>query len=197
MANTLFGGFRPVYGQRSRATRYEVASGYGTALFAGDFVTLVTAGTVEACTAGGAPLLLGSIKELEYTLNGQRVRTTYVPASTTYTPTARGSKNATYAWVYDDPAMEYLVCLASHAGTDTEAEVHAAIGSNMDLVATAGNTVYRRSGFTLDGNPIAATAQFRINEVHRIPGRSLGSANLIVRVSINEGFHAFHSSAGI
>jgi hypothetical protein len=67
----------------------------------------------------------------------------------------------------------------------------------MDLVATAGSTVYRCSGYTLDGNPIAATAQFRINAVRRVPGRTYTSANLQVKCSVNEGFHAFHSAAGI
>ncbi len=197
MANTLFGGFRVVACNTTRARRYEVASGYSTALFAGDFTTLVTAGTVTASTAGDAALLLGPIKEFEYTLAGKRIRDTYLPASTTYSPTSRGSRNASYVWVYDDPNAEYLVCMASHADTDTEAETWAGVGANMDLVATAGSTVYRRSGYTLDGDLVAATAQFRILEVHRIPGRTLGSANLIVRCCINEGFHAFFSSAGI
>lgn len=198
MANTLRGGFHPVGGHSGRAaTRYEVASSYGTALFRGDIVTLVTAGTVEAATAGGAPLILGAVKEVSYVVSGKRVFDTYLPATTVYSPTARGSVNATYVWVYDDPATEYWVCLASHAGTDTEAEVHATIGANMDLVATAGSTVYRQSGHTLDGNPIAGTAQFRIREIRRIPGRAPGDANLQVRVAINEGFHPFHSAAGI
>lgn len=198
MANTLRGGFHPVGGYTSRSTtRYEVASGYATALFRGDFVTLVTAGTVAASTAGDSALLLGAVKEVSYVLNGKRVYDTYLPASTTYSPTARGSTNASYVWVYDDPAMEYWVCMSSNAGTDTEAEVHAAIGANMDLVAGAGSTVYRQSGYTLDGNPIAGTAQFRIREIRRIPGRSPGDANLQVRVAINEGFHPFHSAAGI
>lgn len=197
MANILKGGFHIVDSTRWRARRYEVASGYATALFTGDLVTLVTAGTVEACTAGGAPLILGAVKTASYVANGQRQDSAYIPASTTYSPTSRGSVNSSYVWVYDAPDAEYWVCVSSNTATDTAAEIYAAVGSNMDIVAGAGSTVYGQSGFTLDGNPIAGTAQCRILEVVRMPGNDLTAANFKLRVHINEGFHCFTSAAGI
>jgi hypothetical protein len=198
MANLLRGGFHP---RRSvgipSPVRYEVASSYGTALFPGDVVTLVTAGTVEACTAGGAPLILGVISHVSYVLNGVRIPGPYIPATTVYSPTARGSINASWVWVWTDPTIEYIACLSSHANTDTAAKIYAAVGSNMDIVATAGSTVYARSGHTLDGNPIAGTAQFRILEVLRDPANDLTSANARVVCQINEGFGTLNSAAGI
>lgn len=198
MANFVRGGFHP---RRAPAgcspRRYEVASSYGTALFPGDLVTLVTAGVVEACSAGGAPLILGAIAHVSYFSGGVRVNGPYVPATTVYTPTSRGSVQATYVYVWDDPAIEYVANLASHANTATAALIYASVGSNMDIVAGAGSTVYGRSGHTLDGNPIAGTAQMRILEVLRNPANDLTSANAQVVCTINEGFHAFHSAAGI
>lgn len=196
MANVLKGGFWPVHEARAKARRYEVASGYGTAIFAGDVVALVTAGVVEVAAAAGTDLL-GVVKEVEYTSGGKRIRSTYVPATTTYSPTARGSVNATYVWVYDDPDLEYIACVDSHSNTNTEALARAALGSNMDITAGAGNTVYKRSGHTLDGNPIAGSAQFRVLEILRRPGNDLTSANWQVKCMINEGFHAHTDTAGV
>lgn len=198
MSNFVRGGFHP---RRTNGTsgprRYEVASSYGTALFPGDFVTLLTDGTVAASTAGDAAFLLGCIAHVSYFSNNVRVFGPYVPATTVYTPTTRGSIQATYVYVWDDPGIEYIANLASNTNTNTAAKIYAAVGSNMDLIAGAGSTVYGRSGYTLDGNPIAATAQFRILEVLRNPANDLTSANAQVVCMINEGFHAFDSAAGI
>lgn len=198
MANIVRGGFHPrrvmgVAGPR----RYELATNNSTAVFAGDLVTLTTAGVVDLVTAGGAGLILGAVAHVSYVQNGVRIPAQFVPASTTYTPTARGSVNATYVWVYDDPSTEYIANLASHANTATAALIYAAVGSNMDMVANAGSTVYGRSGHQLDGNPIAGTAQMRILEVLRNPANDLTSANAQVVCMINEGFHPFTSGAGI
>lgn len=198
MANLVRGGFHP---RRDvgipSPRRYEVASSYGTALFPGDVVTLLTDGTVAASSAGDAALILGVISHVSYVANSVRVFGSYIPATTIYSPTTRGSINASYVYVWDDPNIEYIACLASHANTNTAAKIYAAVGSNMDLVATAGSTVYGRSGFTLDGNPIAATAQFRILEVLRNPANDLTSANAQVVVQINEGEMPLESAAGI
>lgn len=198
MANLVRGGFHP---RRDvgipSPRRYEVASGYGTALFPGDVVTLLTDGTIAACAAGDTALILGVISHVSYQGTLGRVYGPYIPASTTYTPTTRGSIQASYAWVWDDPNIEYVACLASHTNTNTAAKIYAAVGSNMDLVATAGSTVYGRSGFTLDGNPIAGTAQFRILEVLRDPANDLTSANARVVCQINEGEMPLESPAGI
>lgn len=200
MSNNVQGGFHPVDSLRCRARPYALDSGYATALFRGDVVTLVTGGTVAACTAGGGPLILGVIRDVEYYSSGKLIRDTYLPASTTYSPTTlwpSNTRTASRVWVYDDPNTEFWASVTSHAGTDTAAEIMGAVGSNMDLVATAGSTVYKQSNHVLDGNPIAGTAQFRIVASRRIPGNDLASAWWQARVQINEGFHAFHSTAGI
>jgi hypothetical protein len=198
MANLVRGGFHP---RRDvgipSPRRYEVASSFGTAVFPGDVVTLLTDGTVALSSAGDTALILGVVSHVSYVLNSVRVPGPYIPATTVYSPTTRGSPNASWVWVWDDPNIEYIANLASHANTNTAAKIYAAVGSNMDLVATAGSTVYARSGFQLDGNPIAATAQFRILEVLRNPANDLTSANAQVVCQINEGEMPLESPAGI
>lgn len=194
MPNIPRGGFHPVDATKWKPRRYEVASGYGTALFPGDVCRLVTAGVVEAAAAGNADLL-GVIAWVSYVDgSGKRVYGGYVPASTTYSPTARGSRNATYVGVWDQPSIEYLAQVASAAGAAT---AYAGVGANMDITATAGDTVYKRSNHELDGTFVAATAQFRILEILRSPAQDLASTRYLVKCMINEGFHAFFSAAGV
>lgn len=198
MANyTARGGFWPVDEAAARFNPYEIASAYGTAVYPGDVMTLLTDGTVAACTAGGAPLIIGVVKSCSYVKDGVRVDAKYIPASTTYTPTARGSRNATIVEIFDDPATNFLAPAAAHANTATEALVRAALGANFDMVAGTADTVFGRSGHAIDGNPIAGTAQFRLVSLSRKAGNDLASAYWLGVYSINEGFHANFSAAGI
>jgi hypothetical protein len=201
MANIIRGGFRPRYPGSIGPRRYEVDSGYATNLFPGDVVTLVAAGTVQGASAGGADLILGVISHCTYvsTFN-RRVYGSYIPASTTYSPSTIGSKNASYAWVWDDPNIEYIASVSSNAATDTEAEVRASVGTNCDIAIGAGSTVYGRSGHTLDGAVNTGTLRFRIVDILRDPVNDISSAaqsNWKAICRINEGFHSFYSLAGI
>lgn len=196
MANIIRGGFKPRSGGILGARRYEVDSSYGTALFPGDAVTLVTAGTVQALSAGGADLFLGVIAAASYISNSRRVYG-YIPATTVYSPTSRGSKNASYVWVWDDPNLEFIASVSSNSATNTAALAYASLGANCDITAGAGDTIYARSGHTLDGNAGTGTLRFRIVDMLRDPAQDLASANWKAVVRINEGFHSFHSLAGI
>ena len=195
MANILRGGFHPRRGtgQVPRPRRYEVASSNTLAVFAGDAVDLVTAGVVYPAIAGTATVL-GIVAHCSYVSGGVRIYSNYIPAATVYSPTARGSKTASYAYVWDDPSIEYVVDV--NVAT-TDALNRAGVGANMDLIATAGSTVYGRSGHLLDGTYVAGTAQFRIIEMLRQPGNDLASVNQKVVCMINEGFVNLLSAAGI
>lgn len=204
MSNILKGGFHPRRGLRAVPSprRYEVASGYGTALFPGDAVVFQAAtsglnsGTIMAAGAGSGKIL-GVIAHVSYVATtGFRVYGPYIPASTTYTPTSRGSGNASYAYVWDDPSIEYIACV--NVGT-TAALNYAGIAQNMNLfTSTAGSTVYGRSGHQLDGTyQGTADAQFRIIEMLRSPFNDLTSQFQTVVCRINDGTDPFMSNAGI
>lgn len=200
MSNILRGGFRPKNPGVKGPRRYEVDSGFGTAVFPGDVVTLVTAGTVQPASAAGADLILGVVAYCSFVSNSVRVYGSEIPASTTYTPSTRGSKNASYAWVWDDPNIEYIASVASNAATNTLATVLASVGANMDITATAGSTIYHRSGHVLDGNPLTTLHRFRILDILRDPVQDISSAsqsNWKAVCTINAGFHPYYSSAGI
>lgn len=196
MANILRGGFKPrrSLGQVPRPRRYEVVSGVTTAIFAGDVVDLITAGVVQAAAAGTSTTILGVVSHCSYVGSTGRIYGGYIPASTTYSPTARGSRNASYVYVWDEPGIEYI---ASVNVATTAALNYAGVGANMDLIASAGDTLYQRSGHLLDGTYVAGTAQFRITEILREPTNDLASQYQKVACMINEGFHAFHSGAGV
>jgi len=194
MPNLLQGGFHADQELRSRARRYNVVSNNSTAIFRGDVLKIATTGLVDVAAAGDTDLI-GVAKEFEYTTGGKRVRSPYLPASTTYTGNLVSTQ--TWVWIYDDPNQEFWTTSATNTSTDTAAEWEAAVGSNMDLLAGAGSTVYGCSGHQVDGTPVAGAAQFRILEIRRVPGRTYTGANLHVKVMINEGFHAFVDNAGI
>jgi hypothetical protein len=197
MANFLMGGFTPRRGSRAVPIprRYEVASSYGTALFPGDAVTLVTAGTVESAAAGASVLILGVISHVSYVTNSKRVYGQYIPATTVYSPTARGSSNASYVYVWDDPSIEYV---APMDVATTAALNYAGVGSNVDLkVSDAGSTVYGRSAHKLDGTYVAGIAQFRIIEMLRTPDNDLTAQYQRVVCMINEGDRPSLSTAGL
>lgn len=187
MSNVLRFGFHPVQGSRARARRYEVASSYGTALYRGDACTLVTAGTIEKATEGGADLIAGVIKEFEYTSGGKRIRDHYLPATTVYSPTARGSVNASVVWVYDDPDMEFWVPIINPTAAASEATNWAGLGANMDIDdVDAGNTTMKRSGHALDGTFSTGAKRCTILELVRVPGRDLASNNFMARIRFAE-----------
>ena len=195
--NILRGGFHPTrgIGQVARPRRYEVTSGNTLAVFSGDCVDLLGTGYAYPSAAGGSPgAILGVVSHCSYVGALGRIYSNYIPASTTYSPTARGSNNASYVWVWDDPSIEYIADVDT--GT-TAALNYAGQGGNMDIVASAGSTVYGRSGHHLDGTYVAATANFRILEMLRRPDNDLTLQYQKVRCMINEGFHAFASSAGV
>lgn len=196
MSNLVRGGFHPRRGLKPVMSprRYEVASGYGTALFPGDMVTLVTAGVIQSAAAGSGTIL-GAVAHVSFVAStGFRQYGQYIPASTTYTPTARGSLNASYVFVWDDPSIEYI---ASVKVATTAALNYAGVGANMAIAIDAGDTVYGRSGHKLDGTYVAGDAQMRILEMLRAPQNDLTSQYQQVVCMINDGFHPFFSNAGI
>lgn len=195
MSNIVRGGFHPRRGIGCvpRPRRYEVASGYSTALFPGDAVALVTAGVVQSAAAGSGTIL-GVIAHTSYWNGLGRSYGQYIPASTTYSPTARGSYQASYVYVWDDPSIEYI---APVKVATTAALNYAGLGANMNLAIDAGDTVYGRSGHKLDGTYVAGDAQFRITEILRTPDNDLTAQYQRVACRINDGFDPFMSNAGI
>jgi len=204
MANVLRGGFHPIDGIRFKPQIFTVASGYAPAnsnigLARGEVVVLTTAGTIEICEAGDADLILGVVTSVKFRgSDGSPVYGGVLPTGHTYSGAANVSNPlAPVIEVCVDPDMQFFACVVT--GT-TNALAYAGVGANMDLSATSAtstSSVYRESLRTLDGTFVAATAQFRIDDIVRGAWNDVTSASYQVKCSINEGFHSLYSPAGI
>jgi len=157
-----------------RAKKYAIASGYATALFKGQMVTLNTNGTVT--TAAGAADFLGILAGVEF------IDATGKPNLQPNWPAAQvtqGAANAV-AWVYDDIDTVYEVQANGSVALT-------AIGDQADVVnVSSGNAATGLSTSGLNSTLVGATVQGQ----WRIRGFGLQQDNLpgdpftIVQVSM-------------
>lgn len=175
---------------QSRANEYTIASAYGTNLFLGDPVKLVTAGTIQLGTSDGTRTgtvadvaLLGVFAGCVYTdASGKPTWSAHWPANTVATDIK--------AYVYDDPENVYLV-------QADDAVSAAAIGDQANLAgfaAPGGSTITGRSTASLDATLLGAgdQAQFRIVDFDRSQGNAPGDAYTKVLVQIAQ--HQFRAA---
>ena len=148
----------------------SIASNYGTAIFYGDFVKTVAAGTIEKDTG------TTSLKQPTYSQ--------FYPASTV----ASDIK----AYVLDDPDV-----LMKMQGDASLAQT--AIGNNVSIVQTAGSTSIGRSKNAVDSSTIVATTAtlpLRIIDFVDGPDSSVGDAFTDVIVKFNAG-HQYNNTTGV
>ena len=167
--------------QNAGTTAYRIASGYGTAIYKGDLVILVTATGTLNVAGGTSSDIVGVFNGCFY-----NDPTTQKPTWSNYYP---GSITPTVgnidAFVYDDPNKLFEV---QAEGSLTYA---AAVGKNIDTLYTAGSTINGQSKVELkDETPTAATKQLRIIGPSRDPNNEdLASANSNWIVRINESVY--------
>jgi len=167
-------GFRPAYHPSGfdRAQKYQVADGYGTAMYKGQPCILNTNGTVTVGTA--AADLLGILAGFEYTdTSGKPWVSTYWPASQ-----AIASGTTATAWVYADAANVYEVQAdgsIAQAGVGDQTDV-SGVGNNANFMSTC--TV----SATLAGN--GSQGQFRIIGFGQEIDNAPGDAYTIVQVQL-------------
>jgi hypothetical protein len=163
--------------------KYRIAANYGTSIFQGDIVKVVTGGGIERIAAGNTDLVLGVFNGCRYTdpTTGKETFSNFYPAST----------NAA--------DIEASVIDAPHAVYEIQADAAfpvADLFGNFDIVdATAGSTVSGTSRTEIDVTTGATTAGLPLKaiDISTDPENSdVGSANTNVIVVINN--HLF--SAG-
>lgn len=167
MANISRTGFWPIdtitSSHNVHVRRHEVASGNATAIFTGDALVMVAGGTVLPTTAGGG--VHGVSQGVSYVTGGKRTTAKYVPASTTYAPTARGSENATYCFLYDDPGTTFEGQLSAALTSSAYQYIH----QNINVTLGTTSTVRGISAHVLDQTTVTtATADFRILQLSDI-----------------------------
>jgi len=126
------------------ATRqYRIASAYGTNIFCGDVVKLVTGGTVERDTADAAMTPIGVFMGCTYTdpSTSQITFKQYWPASTV----ASDAK----AYVVDDPNVLFKVAVCSSGTTMADLAI-TDIGANVFMIDNSGSTTTGNSKICVD-----------------------------------------------
>jgi|TARA_R100000315_G_C5212424_1_gene126352 hypothetical protein len=126
------------------ATRlYRIASAYGTNIFYGDVVKLVTGGTVERDTADAAMTPIGVFMGCTFTDPG-----TSQPTFKQYWPASTVASDA-MAYVVDDPNVLFKVAVVS-SGTTMSSLAITDIGANLQMVDNTGSTTTGNSKIAVD-----------------------------------------------
>ena len=166
----------------------KIASAYGTAIFYGDFVALVSAGTVEkaAVTTSVVAGTVGIFVGCSYTdpSTSQLTFNQQYPASTT--------ASDIMAYVVDDPKLVFKM-------QGDEAIAQTGLGNNISAVSTAGSTAIGRSKNALDGGSIATTntLPLRIIEFVDGPSSTVGDAYTDCLVTYLPLSHAYETKLGV
>ena len=166
----------------------KIASGYGTAIFYGDFVKLVAAGTVEkaAVTTAVVAGTVGIFVGCSYTdpSTSQLTFNQQFPAST--------AASDIMAYVVDDPKLVFKM-------QGDEAIAQTGLGNNISAVSTAGSTAIGRSKNALDGGSIATTntLPLRVLEFVEGPNSTVGDAFTDCLVTYLPLSHAYETKLGV
>jgi len=166
----------------------KIASAYDTAIFYGDFVKVVAAGTIEKA-AVTTSVVAGTI--------GIFVGCSYTDPSTsqlTFNQTFPADTAASdiMAYVVDDPKLVFQM-------QGDEAIAQTGLGNNVSAVSTAGSTTIGRSKNALDGGSIATTntLPLRIVEFVDGPTSSVGDTYTDCLVTYLPLSHAYETKLGV
>ena len=170
----------------------EIASGYNTNIFYGDFVKRVIGGTIQKDTGTTANTPVGVFLGVSFTnaSTGQVQQQQYYPASQAI---ATGTK--IWAIVCDDPDTLFQVAVCS-SGTTMATVTSAAIGTNMSILATAGSTTSGNSSYSVLSTSPALTATFPVRVIDPATAPS-GTTYSEVIVKINFGIHQYNNATAL
>ena len=163
----------------------KIASAYGTAIFYGDFVKLVTAGTIELDAGTSALTSIGIFMGCKYTdpNSNQMTFSQTWPASTSASDAA--------AYVLIDPDVLFRM-----QGDATIAQT--GLGANFSVIQTAGSTTIGRSKNACDASTVATTNTFpiRLVDFYDGPSSSVGDSYTDGIFRFNAG-HQLTNTTGI
>ena len=168
-----------------KVRHYKIASAYDTGIFYGDFVKLVTAGTVEKDTGTTSLTTIGIFVGCAYTdpNTNQKTFNQQWPAST--------SASDAVAYVMDDPDITFqMQCDGSAA--------QAVLGTNCAVVQTAGSTSIGTSKNAVDISTAATTNTLPVRIIEFVdgPNSAVGDSYTDVVVKFNVG-HLMDNTTGI
>ena len=170
----------------AKVRHYQIASAYGTSIFFGDFVKLVTAGTIEKDTGTTACTPIGIFMGCSYTDPNTNQKTF------NQMWTASIAASDAYAYVIDDPNVIFEMQADGSAAQAT-------LGTNCAVVQTAGSTTIGTSKNAVDISTSAATTAtlpVRIIDVVQTPSNAWADSYTDLVVKFNAG-HMLSNTTGI
>lgn len=177
-------GFRPAYNPSGvmRPRKYTIASGYSSAIYAGNPVMLE--GTGGTITNGGTTGdLLGIFMGCEY------IDSTGKPTVSNFWPASTSATNIV-AWVMDDYTTVYEV---QNVGSVTQAN----IGEEANTTALSGSSSTGLATTTLAAPNGTTQSQWRIIGFGQQVDNAPGDAYTIVQVSLAQSQIAFGNKVGV
>jgi len=164
-----------------------IASTYNTAIFAGDLVQIVAAGTIEkfAGTTTGSPA-------------GVCVGVQYVNSLSQFTPAQYypgTSVTEAFAIVVDDPLAAFKVAV-TNAGSAMSSAARAAVGANMSVLAGTGDTATGNSGASVLAGSEAGTAGLVVRVIDTVDETST-AADTFVELIVKINLHQYNNTTGV
>jgi hypothetical protein len=168
-----------------KVVHIKIASAYGTAIFYGDFVKLVAAGTIEKDTGTTSLTSVGIFMGCSYTdpSSNQKTFNQTWPAST--------SASDAVGYVIIDPDVLFQM-----QGDGSIAQT--ALGANFAVVQTAGSTTIGTSKNACDASTVATTNTLPVRLVDFVDGptSSVADSYTDVILKFNAG-HQISNTTGI
>ena len=168
-----------------KVVHIKIASAYGTAIFYGDFVKLVAAGTIEKDAGTTALTSIGIFLGCKYTdpSTSQMTFNQTFPADT--------AASDAVGYVLIDPDVLFRM-----QGDATIAQT--GLGANFAVVQTAGSTTIGRSKNACDSSTVATTATLpvRLVDFYDGPSSSVGDSFTDGIFRFNAG-HQLTNTTGI
>ena len=164
-----------------------IASTYNTAIFAGDLVQIVAAGTIQkfAGTTTGSPA--GVCVGVQYVNSlGQFTPAQYYPGT---------SVTEAFAIVVDDPMAAFKVAV-TNAGSAMSSAARAGVGANMSVLAGTGDTATGNSGASVLAGSEAATAGLVVRVIDTVD-ETKTAADTFVELIVKINLHQYNNTTGV
>lgn len=164
-----------------------IASTYNTAIFAGDLVKIVAAGTIEKFTGTttGSP-------------SGVFVGVQYVNSVSQFTPAQYypgTSVTEAFAIVVDDPLAAFKVAVTNGSSVMSSA-ARAAVGSNMSVLAGTGDANTGNSGASVLAGSEATTAGLVVRVIDTVD-ETKTAADTFVEIIVKINLHQYNNTTGV
>ena len=164
-----------------------IASTYNTAIYAGDLVKIVAAGTIEKFTGTttGSP-------------SGVFVGVQYVNSVSQFTPAQYypgTSVTEAFAIVVDDPMAAFKVAVTAANSTMSSA-ARAGVGANMSVLAGTGDTATGNSGASVLAGSEATTAGLVVRVIDTVD-ETKTAADTFVEIIVKINLHQYNNTTGV